>query len=168
MALTEAPANTASTTPLENETTKASKSSLLRKKVLVVDDEESILELVTDTLGARGCLVDRASSSEHALELSIRNSYEVILCDLNLESTSGKVASGFDLHDRIMEVSAVRRGPQPFFIFMTGDLVDAAIGEHTGREHNRFLQKPFRIADLLAMLNELPAPAVLQSKNSSN
>ncbi len=167
-ALTEAPVNTAGAAPQENETPKAPKSSLLRKKVLVVDDEESILELVTDTLGARGCLVDRASSSEHALELSIRNSYDVILCDLNLECTSGKVASGFDLHDRIMEVSAVRRGPQPLFIFMTGDLVDAAIGEHTGRENNRFLQKPFRIADLLAMLNELPVPAVLQSKNSNS
>jgi CheY-like chemotaxis protein len=147
----------------------ASSSPLGRKRILVVDDEESILELVTDSLGPRGCLVDRAASSERALELVNRNSYDVILCDLNLGSGSGKVVSGFDLHDRILEKLADRTGPRPFFIFMTGDLVDAAVGEQAGREGNHFLQKPFRITELLALLNELPTPAaVFQPKNSSS
>jgi PAS domain S-box-containing protein len=147
----------------------ASASPLGRKKILVVDDEESILELVTDSLGARGCFVDRAATSERALELAGRNSYDVILCDLNLGSGSGKVVSGFDLHDRILEKLAARPGPRPFFIFMTGDLVDAAVGEQAGREGNHFLQKPFRITELLALLNELPsAAAVFQPKNSSS
>jgi PAS domain S-box-containing protein len=150
------------------EISEASPSPLARKKILVVDDEESILELVTDSLGPRGCQVDRAASSERALELVNRNSYDVILCDLNLGPGSGKVVSGFDLHDRILEKLAGRTGPRPFFIFMTGDLVDAAVGEQAGREGNQFLQKPFRITELLALLNELPAPAVLQPKNSSS
>ena len=148
------------------ETPAAPDSALSGKKILVIDDEESILELVTDSLGARGCLVDRAASSEHALELANRNSYDVILCDLNLESGSGKVVSGFDLHDHILEKLATR--PRPFFIFMTGDLVDAAVGEQAGREGNRFLQKPFRITELIALLNDLPSPAVLQPKDSSS
>ena len=92
------------------ETPAALASPLARKKILVVDDEESILELVTDSLGARGCQVDRAASSEQALELADRNSYDVILCDLNLEAASGKVVSGFDLHDRILEKLAARSG----------------------------------------------------------
>jgi hypothetical protein len=50
---------------------------------------------------------------------------------------------------------------------MTGDLIDAAIGEQAGREGNRFLQKPFRMAELLALLNNLPSTAVLQPKDSS-
>jgi CheY-like chemotaxis protein len=150
------------------ETPDETASTLPRKKILVVDDEESILELVTDSLSARGCVVDRAASSERALEFAIRNSYDVILCDLNLGPAAGKVVSGFDLYDRIMENLATRSGPRPFFIFMTGDLVDAAVGEQAGREGNRFLQKPFRIAELLALLNELPSPAILQPKNSSS
>jgi PAS domain S-box-containing protein len=150
------------------ETPAAPDLPLSRKKILVVDDEESILELVADSLGARGCLVDRAPSSEQALELANRNSYDVILCDLNLESGSGKVVSGFDLHNHILEKLATRSGPRPYFIFMTGDLIDAAIGEQAGREGNRFLQKPFRITELLALLNELPSPAVLEPKNSSS
>jgi two-component system cell cycle sensor histidine kinase/response regulator CckA len=150
------------------ETREASGPTPLRKRILVVDDEESILELVTDSLGPRGCVVDRAASSELALELANRNSYDVILCDLNLESKSGKVVSGFDLHDLIMEKLAARSGSRPIFIFMTGDLVDAAVGEQAGREGNRFLQKPFRIAELLSLVSELPAPAVLQPKDSSS
>jgi PAS domain S-box-containing protein len=165
VALAEPAAPPASATRVE--TPEASVSPLGRKKMLVVDDEESILELVADSLGTRGCSVDRAASSEKALELVDRNSYDVILCDLNLESGTGKVISGFDLHDRILARVEARTGPRPFFIFMTGDLVDAAVGEQAGREGNRFLQKPFRITELLALLNELPSPAVLQPKDST-
>jgi PAS domain S-box-containing protein len=151
------------------ETHEASASPPGRKKILVVDDEESILELVTDSLGPRGYLVDRAASSERALELVNRNSYDVILCDLNLGSGTGKVVSGFDLHDRILEKLVARTGPRPLFIFMTGDLVDAAVGEQAGREGNHFLQKPFRITELLTLLKEMPSPAaVFQPKNSSS
>jgi two-component system alkaline phosphatase synthesis response regulator PhoP len=145
----------------------ATSTTLAHRKIRVVDDEESILELVTDSLGAHGCIVDRASSSEPALELAQRNSYDVVLCDLNLESDSGIVVSGFDLHDEIMKKFEARSVPRPIFIFMTGDLVDAAVGEQAGREGNRFLQKPFRIAELLALLKELPSPALLQPKNIS-
>jgi DNA-binding response OmpR family regulator len=49
---------------------------------------------------------------------------------------------------------------------MTGDLVDAAIGEQGGAGAGKFLQKPFRIAELVAMLNELPATAVLEPKKN--
>ena len=143
-------------------------SPLSRKHILVVDDEESILELVSDSLGARGCRVDRASSSEQALELAVRNLYDVILCDLNLESVSGAVVSGFDLHDQILSQPPGGSGSRPLFIFMTGDLVDAAISEQAGREGNRFLQKPFRIAELLALLSDLPSLAALEPRDSSS
>jgi CheY-like chemotaxis protein len=138
------------------------------KKILVIDDEESILDLVSESLRAHGSLVDLATSSEQALELTSRKSYDVILCDLNLESDSGITISGFEIHDRILKNSAGRFGPIPHFIFMTGELVDAAMGERPGRENSRFLQKPFRMADLLELLRESPAPGVLQPKNSSS
>jgi PAS domain S-box-containing protein len=132
-------------------------SPLAAKKVLVVDDEESILELVSDTLTARGYSVDRAATCEYALDLAARNSYDVVLCDLNLGSEAGHIVSGFDLHDRICEKSEARSGVRPHFIFMSGDLVETAISEQAGREGNRFLQKPFRIVELLSLLEELPA-----------
>ena len=150
------------------ETPVASAPWLSMKKILVIDDEESILDLVSESLRAHGSLVDLAISSDQALELTGRKSYDVILCDLNLESASGSAISGFEIHDRIRENLAGGSGPMPHFIFMTGELVDAAMGERPGRENSRFLQKPFRMADLLELLSELPASAILQPKNSSN
>jgi CheY-like chemotaxis protein len=86
---------------------------------------------------------------------------------LNLESESGQAVSGFELCDRIVETLASRSAPQPAFIFMTGDLVDAAISQQANHQGSRFLQKPFRMADLLAMLAELPTTSsVLQPKNN--
>ena len=164
----------------------APSAPLWRKNILVVDDEESILELVSDSLIAHGWQVDRAASSDHALDLATHNPYDVVLCDLNLLSDSRKAISGFELHDQILEslsheagsppaaslsTEPVSNGAQgshsgapPLFIFMTGDLVDAAIGEQSGRAGSRFLQKPFRIADLLSLLNELPAAAAVSQQ----
>jgi CheY-like chemotaxis protein len=163
-----APAATAAIPRAQSSSASASDTPLSRKKILVVDDEEGILELVTDSLGARGCHVDRANSSEKALDLATRNSYDVILCDLNLESGTGTVVSGFDLHDMIVKELTARSVACPQFIFMTGDLVDAAVGEQAGREGNHFLQKPFRITELLGLLSELPAPAGVSPARSSD
>jgi hypothetical protein len=42
------------------------------------------------------------------------------------------------------------------------------MNEQVGRQHSLFLQKPFRIAELISLLNETLAPsAVLQPKKSS-
>lgn len=150
------------------ESTAASAAPNSRRKILIVDDEESILELVSDSLSAHGCQVDGAASSEHALELASRNPYDVILCDLNLLSKTGKMISGFDLHDQIVGSLATRSGPRPVFVFMSGDLVDNAISEQATRTGSHFLQKPFRIAELLSLLNELRAPAaVIQTQRDT-
>lgn len=136
------------------------------KRILVVDDEESIRELVTDSLTPRNILVDCAASSDQALELAAAHGYDAILCDLNLESSGGATVSGFDLHERICRSLASSAAAPPTFIFMTGDLVDAAISEQAVYQGNRFLQKPFRIAELLSMLSELPSTApAFQPKN---
>jgi two-component system, NtrC family, sensor kinase len=137
------------------------------KRILVVDDEESIRELVGDSLRARNMLVDSAASSEEGLELATRHSYDAILCDLNLESDSGLAVSGFDLYDRIVENLASRSAARPLFIFMTGDLVDAAISQQAAHQGDHFLQKPFRMAELISLLGELTAPAkILEPKSS--
>ena len=91
------------------------------------------------------------------------------MCDVNLETDAGVVVSGFELRDRICADLAARSIAQPPFIFMTGDLVDAAMNEQVGRQHSLFLQKPFRIAELISLLNETLAPAtVLQPKKSAS
>jgi CheY-like chemotaxis protein len=134
-----------------------------------VDDEEGIRELVTDSLATRNITVDCASASEQALELVGQHFYDVILCDVNLETEPGVSVSGFELYDRIRENLAARALVLPLFIFMTGDLVDIASDEQAVRQGSLFLQKPFRIAELLLLLNKSLSPAaVLQPKDRSS
>jgi PAS domain S-box-containing protein len=154
--------------PARGESTPPSTPMLAGKRILAVDDEESILELVAGSLGTRGCFVDRAASFEKAMKLVDRGSYDAILCDLNLETEAGQPISGLQLHDRICETIEARSAKRPVFIFMTGELVENAISEKAAREGNRFLQKPFRMTDLQALLTEALSPAaVLQPGNIS-
>ncbi len=139
------------------------------KRILVVDDQESIRDLVGQSLGARGFSVDCAGSSKVALELAARHSYDAILCDLHLESETGLTVSGFEICDCIRRNLASRIAVQPVYIFMSGDLVDPKVNEHAGHQASRFLQKPFGIADLYSLLAEALCPDMtLQPKNNSS
>ena len=103
------------------------------------------------------------------MDLVSQHTYDAILCDLNLESESGLAVSGFEIHDRINETLASRSTSRPLFIFMTGDLLDDAISEQAGQRGSHFLQKPFRIAELLSLLGELLAPAtVIKSESGAS
>lgn len=58
-------------------------------KLLVVDDEIKILNVIKLLFHKENCQVDSASSGEEALELVEDNSYDVILLDLNLPGIDG-------------------------------------------------------------------------------
>lgn len=57
-----------------------------KKKVLVVDDEEFIRDLVYDFLEFRHIECDKAENREDALELISKHNYDLILLDRNLKS----------------------------------------------------------------------------------
>jgi len=131
-------------------------SPLDGRKVLVLDDEEGIRELIEDGLSARGMLVKGAATAEAAIALARSVTFDVFLCDLNLkgaENGSGIFAPE-DLRRRLLEAAAARGPSQPLFFFMTGDLVDAALTERLAAGGNRIIQKPFRISELAATLTE--------------
>ncbi|MGH9742595.1 MAG: hypothetical protein ACRD51_09600, partial [Candidatus Acidiferrum sp.] len=77
-------------------------------------------------------------------------SYDALLCDLNL-SQDGVHLSG-EVAARQLIVAAGAR--KPAVIFMTGELIESR--EPSGaRGAPSYLQKPFRVSDVLATLQEL-------------
>ncbi|MBI3317312.1 MAG: response regulator [Candidatus Omnitrophica bacterium] len=58
-------------------------------RVLVVEDEETVRNLLLAILGGRGYEVDTASDGEGALEKIRKNSYELIVCDFRLPKLNG-------------------------------------------------------------------------------
>jgi CheY-like chemotaxis protein len=122
----------------------------------VVDDEESIRELVEAGLTARGMTVDCAASGEDALRLVERSRsngirHDLVLCDVKMPGLSGD-----QLFARLRallekETNAVA---QPEFIFMTGDVMEPAVESIVQKFGARFVPKPFRVSDLIPILVE--------------
>ena len=122
-------------------------SPLTGRKLLIVDDEESIREIVEEGLSARGMNVESAGSSEEALSLLAADTYEIVLCDFNLPGLSGE-----QLFDRLRTKAG---GSAPRFVFMTGDLLDPSTIASFAERGAHVLQKPFQISALATLLSEL-------------
>jgi len=129
---------------------------LKERTVLVLDDEESIRLLLEEGLSAHGLQVDCVATVEEALRHLKRSAYDVLLCDLHLIS-GGVAVDGRDAARRILETVGSQK---PAVIYMTGDLVESGQDNAQG-EHSFCLQKPFRIAEVLAVLRDVltAAPA---------
>jgi PAS domain S-box-containing protein len=125
------------------------------RTVLVVDDEESIRELIEAGLSTRGMNVLCAASGEEALRLvdaarAAQQPFDAILCDVKMPGLSGD-----QLFERLAAGPAATSGAfQQRFIFMTGDLVDQATTSVVRDSGVRCVQKPFRVTDLIAALRE--------------
>jgi PAS domain S-box-containing protein len=119
--------------------------------VLVIDDEESIRMLLEEGLSTHGVQVDCAANSNEAVRFAMGRSYDILLCDLNLSNSGGLKVAGREVVKEILSAA----GPEkPSAIFMTGDLVPPS-SPLAGAQEPRFLQKPFRIADVLAMIQDV-------------
>jgi PAS domain S-box-containing protein len=122
-------------------------------RLLIVDDEESIREIVEEGLSARGMIVESAGSSEEALSHLAANSYEIILCDFNLPGLNGE--------QLFEQLRAHARETKPYpssaprFVFMTGDFLDPSMIASFSERGAHVLQKPFHIAELATLLTEL-------------
>jgi PAS domain S-box-containing protein len=130
--------------------------SLRGHAVLIVDDEESIREIVQEGLSARGMQVDAVESAEQALARLAAASCEIILCDFNLPGISGP-----EFFERL---HTERGDDAPLFVFMTGELVEPA---SVGRWRERgawIVQKPFHVAALAGLLSEILQPQPSRAK----
>ena len=134
----------------------AGSSPLHGHSVYVVDDEESIREIVQEGLGARGMTVEGASSSEEALVHLAHRSYDFIICDFNLPGLNG---GQFFERARSQPGTAATK-----FIFMTGALLDTETAAKFMQNGASMLQKPFHIAALAALLADLMPQSVPQPK----
>ena len=140
---------------LSLETLRGALDILKGRSVLVLDDEESIRSLLDEGLAPHGLQVDCAATQEEALGLLARRPYDALLCDLNL-SQEGTHVSGKTAADHILAAAGAHK---PALIYMTGDLLEN--GKPEGNPGDpRHLQKPFRISDVLALLQEIFAGAL--------
>ena len=134
---------------------------LTGRAVLVLDDEESLRMLLQEGLSAHGLRVGCAATTDEALALVTRSSYDAFLCDLHL-SSGGFFVNGRESAGRILQAAGAQK---PVLIYMTGDLVEAS-QEAEGQSEPVCLQKPFRVSDVLSLLREVLSDAPAETRQT--
>ena len=113
--------------------------------MLIVDDEESIREIVQEGLSVREIRVDAVlKNAEKALSLLGEKNYDIVLCDFNLAHSSG-----LQLLEQVREQKG---SSSPRFIFITGELVDSSRIAEFSAKGAAIVQKPFRVPELAQVL----------------
>jgi signal transduction histidine kinase len=119
------------------------------KKILLVDDEEILLEMIRDGLQRHGYEIITANSGEAALRELHTQKIDVICCDIKMPGLNGR-----QLFDWL-------RAGRPEFarriIFMTGDIINESLQLFLEQERLTCLNKPFAIGDLRRAIQSLLA-----------
>lgn len=116
----------------------------MKEKILVVDDEKDILELIDYNLTKNGYRVKTASTGEDALELVKENDYDLIILDLMLPGVDG-----FDI-TKIIKADKQKAGIPIVMVTAKADEADKVAGLEIGADH--YVTKPFSPRELLAIV----------------
>jgi DNA-binding response OmpR family regulator len=128
----------------------------VRKRVLVVDDEPKIVEVVGDYLRSAGFSVTTAADGERAVALARARLPDLVVLDLGLPGLDG------------LDVARELRGTSPVPIIMLtarGEEADRVLGLELGADD--YLVKPFSPRELLARLRAVlrrSAPGAVSEK----
>jgi two-component system, NtrC family, sensor kinase len=117
------------------------------RKVLVVDDEADILDLVGKILARQGYRVQTALDGQSALRHLAAERFDLILSDWKMPGLSGQ-----QLFERLLETDAEAAQRM---VFMTGDVLSEKT-EKFLREHGKTcLPKPFSVAELQKVVSDM-------------
>jgi len=121
----------------------------MSKKVLIVDDEPSIIVALQFLMEQNGYETLVAFSGEEAMETIARHRPDLILLDIMLP-----VVDGFEVCQRVRE-KAEWKDIRIVLVTALGSEANAAKGLALGAD--AYITKPFANADLLAKVKELLA-----------
>ncbi|MDX2023438.1 MAG: response regulator transcription factor [Deltaproteobacteria bacterium] len=120
------------------------------RRVLVIEDEPDIRDLLTYNLQSAGYEVKSADSGEGGLELYEAFDPQVILLDLMLNGLQGT--------EVCRRIRAQKQEAQPAIIMLTakGDEIDRVVGFELGADD--YVVKPFSMRELLLRVNAMFRP----------
>lgn len=116
----------------------------MNKTILIIEDEDSIADILAYALRKEGFSVLEASTGKGALDRLQGTEIDLIILDLMLPDTTG-----FELCKKIMEISNV-----PILMLTArDDIVDKILGLELGADD--YMTKPFDIRELIARVKAL-------------
>jgi two-component system, cell cycle sensor histidine kinase and response regulator CckA len=120
--------------------------ALPRGRILVIDDEETLLEIISDTLSEHEVVC--TSKPKEALRLiEVGERFDVIFCDLMMPQMTG-----MDLYEAILRL---RPDYAPRMVFMTGGATTARSDDFLHTVPNPTIVKPFSATALQGALEQV-------------
>ena len=113
-------------------------------KILIVDDDKDLSFIISDTLKKYSFIPTAAYSAEMAYDLLEKNTYNIVILDINLPDSSG-----FEICKEIRKMSKV----PIIFASARSSVTDKVDGLDMGGDF--YLSKPYTLKELVATVNAL-------------
>lgn len=116
-----------------------------KSRVLVVEDEPTVAQLIVDVLREEGHQVEAVLDSQEGLTRLARARYDLVICDLRMPRLDGPafyealVRAGSAARDRVMFITGDTLAPRTMKFLQTGNLT--------------YLAKPFLVEELKLAVN---------------
>ena len=118
------------------------------RRVLVIDDEPSVREVVVSVLRRHGYAVEEAGDGATALAVLAEGDFDVVLTDISMPGEP----KGLDVYDRL---EATRPELARRVVFLTGYGHDPLMAAEIEERERPCIRKPFDIHELAQVVGEL-------------
>jgi two-component system sensor histidine kinase/response regulator len=128
-----------------------------RERILVVDDNPELLEILSRILFEQGYKVTTAINGSQAYEMILVNDYDLIILDINMPKMNG-----------VETVKAIRYDdPDTFILLISGEAEPKKIQEAMALGANTFIPKPLDFDTFLSAIKKIDFQKINTSKQKS-
>ncbi|MGB6430909.1 MAG: ATP-binding protein [Candidatus Acidiferrales bacterium] len=125
---------------------RAHKSGARAERILVVEDEPTVAQLISDVLADEGYRVDKLLDSREAMDRVRAQDYDLVVCDLKMLHVDGRA---------FYRALANAASPlQHRLIFVTGDTLSSHTLEFLESSGLPYLAKPFLVEELKQVVQQ--------------
>lgn len=125
---------------------------MIRKNVLVIDDEGHLRELFRELLTRDGHRIETATNGREALEMIHRQSFDLVVTDIKMPETDGV--------DFYRQLKSEHSALADRLLFVTGDLMNPDTVRFLESTGNPWIAKPFELSAVRAAVNKALSPRV--------
>jgi CheY-like chemotaxis protein len=115
---------------------RGSGAAMDNKRLLIIEDEELVVDLIKGVLEDDDVTIDTARDGEEALSKTVSTEYDLIVCDIKMP-----VMGGVAFYNKIKIINPALAGK---VIFITGDPSNETM-EFLKTTGNEFITKPFKV-----------------------
>jgi DNA-binding NtrC family response regulator len=125
-----------------------------RERILVADDDPSVLEIISASLSEKGYSVTTVADGQQAYEKILINDFDLVICDINMPKMGGAKT-----------VKAIRsQDPYCYILLISGEADQTDKDEAMENGANKFLGKPFSPQALLSIIGEIDFSKIKKHK----